>query len=117
MTAKYLNKWGFVSLADCIGKTIEAVEELQAEAGATFHTCTLIKFTDGTRAWVTGRSGRNIIPGPSLDAMGKSSIIPAEEYGEAAAQSKRRADERRAQRERAERRELKRLQEKYGGTT
>lgn len=101
------NKW--------VGKTIAKVELVKAEFGATFDTCVLFQFEDGSRGWSAGRGkASGIMTGPTLEGAAKSGIITAEEYGQMQAAHKRLRDERNADEARRKRAELERLKKELG---
>lgn len=97
-----------------IGKTIVAAEQMRMQYGSTSDTCLLFKFDDGSRGWMLGRVSDGLAVGPDIDALEKSSIITADEYGAFVAQRKREADARVEDQKRQKRQELERLKRELG---
>lgn len=98
-----------------VGKTIAKVETLRAEYGATFDTCVLFLFEDGSRGWLVGRGSANgIMTGPLIEEVAKSLIVTADEYGRMQAAHKRLRDEKAAAHQSQKLAEFERLKKELG---
>ena len=97
-----------------LGKTIVAAEQINMQYGSIGQACLLFKFEDGSRGWVVGRVSDGLIVGPDVDALEKSRIITADEYGALVANRKREIDAREEDRKRQKRQEYERLKQELG---
>jgi hypothetical protein len=106
--------WGFIrDLKECVGKTIERVENVSLGFGYTIDSAWAVRFTDGSRAFFGNRPSGGVSWFPSEDAMAKSEIFKPEELGEVVAERMREDQQRKRDAEARERREFEALKKKF----
>ena len=94
MLTNYPKQWGFLCKpSEMIGKTITDAEVARMEYGSVSDNCILLRFNDGSRGFLLGRSG-DVMVGPDLKVYETSRFFTPEEYGEVVADQKRMKEQR-----------------------
>ena len=101
-------------IKEAVGKTIESVERIPAEYGRTYHSYTLIVFTDGTKVMqADGQPPWE--PCPKLEDMQKASkFFTAEDIADKVLKIERAKRQKEKEQVDKKRRELERLRKELG---